>query len=157
MQSRRLLIVGGSVIGVVLLLLFITTLFNKKKAADTVAVCDRFMQYLIANNNTGSYAMLSESAKKSDTQASWTGKSFALYNVYAYGSYTKNGDPKDVTTTGVLGSEDKQPNPKDLPKRVEYSYVVKNSANTSDASCTTVDESGKTYVDGFVSTLRSSQ
>ncbi len=139
MRPRRLIVIASlaTIILVAIPLIFI------HKGDGYRGVCDSLLKDIQKNDAASSYSLLSDTAKRTDSLSSWTGKVKLLYNVY-YKSTVTPVKSVDLTTTV---------NKKKGPTRIEYVYTVTNQFATSDALCYATKPSGY-KVDSFSSAVR---
>jgi hypothetical protein len=138
--SRRLLVVGLIIVSALLIGVLSVSL---KKSDAYRSTCDKFIGYVMKQDSTSSYNMLSASAKANASQDQWKGTVLSLTNVY------RQGKLQFVSKSVVT-----QPDGDSTQSRTLMKYTIKNPAATSDVTCYILSGNNKTYtVDGFQSTI----
>ncbi|HUC89965.1 MAG TPA: hypothetical protein VMR45_04140 [Patescibacteria group bacterium] len=138
--SRRLLVVGLIIVGALLIGVLTVAL---KKSDPYRSACDKFIGYVMKQDSTSSYNMLSASARANATQDQWKSSVISLTNVY-----------RQAKLQFVSKSTITQPNGDSTQTRTLMKYTVKNPAATSNVTCYVLSGNNKTYaVDGFQSVI----
>lgn len=149
MQSnfRRYLVLGGVGLALLLIIVFTLSLGGGKGSAEST--CNKFIDYIIAQDAENSYAMFSANPQREMTRESWK-KTMQVMQPSHYEATYKLESTNDLTPES--SSEDPEP-----ATLLQLNYTVSSPPITVDASCHVIDTDDGLKIDAYTISPREQQ